>query len=109
MSLKPCPECGHSVSSQATRCPSCGVRLRKPRRGIFGVVAKYSFILFNVLMIAWIWGALSGTGDLMAGRSEAEQAGVVAGTAISVFAILVLWVLGDVILGMLTFFTRVKE
>ncbi len=29
MALKPCHECGHNVSSEATKCPHCGVQLKE--------------------------------------------------------------------------------
>ena len=38
MPLINCPECSHSVSDKALDCPSCGARLRKPKRGFFGKI-----------------------------------------------------------------------
>lgn len=35
--LRPCPDCGHSISDLAEACPSCGRPLRAaaPREGLF--------------------------------------------------------------------------
>ncbi|MFH4294631.1 zinc-ribbon domain-containing protein, partial [Acinetobacter baumannii] len=46
MPLINCPECNHSVSDKALDCPSCGARLMKPKRGFFGKIFKWLFILF---------------------------------------------------------------
>ncbi|WP_323139734.1 zinc-ribbon domain-containing protein [Acinetobacter baumannii] len=43
MPLINCPECNHSVSDKALDCPSCGARLRKPKRGFFGKIFKWLF------------------------------------------------------------------
>ncbi|HHB1543773.1 zinc-ribbon domain-containing protein [Acinetobacter baumannii] len=44
MPLINCPECNHSVSDKALDCPSCGARLRKPKRGFFGKIFKWLFL-----------------------------------------------------------------
>jgi len=38
VALKPCSECGHSVSRSAHNCPSCGHPLRTPRKWLGWVV-----------------------------------------------------------------------
>ncbi|MBM2575203.1 hypothetical protein JQC91_02695 [Jannaschia sp. Os4] len=110
MAMTTCAECGHDVSTKATKCPSCGARLRKPRRGFFGSLFKWAFILFNVLMAVWIisyWSDLSEmSGDL---SSEAERAGAAVGGTIGSGVLLILWVIGDIILGLLVLFTRPRD
>ena len=49
-----CRSCGNNVSKKAFDCPHCGHPLRKPRRGFFGVIFKWSLILFNLWMLAWL-------------------------------------------------------
>jgi len=109
MALIDCSECNAQVSDRATRCVACGFQLQKPRRGFFGVIFKWLFILFNILMALWFVSAIGITGDtLKEMHSEAEQAGAAIGTAIGFSMILGLWVVGDVILGILVLFTRPK-
>lgn len=108
MALMKCPECSSEVSDTATRCPSCGVQLRKPRRRGFGKFVKWVFILFNILMIIWLIVGFSSATEGYEQMSEAQQAGTAIGTTIGVGLILGIWAAGDVILGMFVFFTRPK-
>lgn len=45
MALIECPECFEQVSDKAGKCPHCGARIRKLRRGIFGTLIKWLFIV----------------------------------------------------------------
>lgn len=54
MAMIKCPECSADVSDSALKCPSCGVQLRKPKRGFFGKLVKWGFIGFNILMAIWL-------------------------------------------------------
>jgi hypothetical protein len=108
MAIISCPECKNSVSDTALKCPSCGTQLRKPKRGFFGKVFKFSFIAFNFLMAIWaVAGFNSATKDFNS-LSGAEQAGAAVGTGIGMAMVLILWVLGAIILGMFVLFTRPK-
>lgn len=103
MALVSCPECRKEVSDSALRCPSCGKQLRKPRRSIFGVLIKWLFILFNIFMIYALFKGLGGTGEVINNAtSEAERAGA----GLGMMAIGTIWVIGDVVIGMLVFLTR---
>lgn len=107
MSAIACPSCSQTVSPKAFDCPNCGHPLRKPKRGFFGKLFKWSLIGFNALMLAWlIGGSMAATEVANTATSEAEQAGAAIGTAIGVGMILVLWVIGDIILGLATLLTR---
>lgn len=109
MAMIKCKECGADVSDAAKTCPSCGVQIRKPKRGAFGQLAKWTFILFNLFMIYAVFSGLVNVGsEYDAGMSEAEQAGFAAGTTVGLGLLLMLWALGDVVLGMLVLFTRPK-
>ena len=57
MAMIKCPECSADVSDSALKCPSCGVQLRKPKRGFFGKLVKWGFIGFNILMAIWPYAA----------------------------------------------------
>lgn len=77
------------------------------KRGFFGKLIKWSFILFNILMVIWVVSAFGSAGEAIDGMtSDAERAGAAIGTTIGVAFILAIWGFGAFILGMLTFFTR---
>ena len=110
MALINCSECNAQVSDRATKCVACGVQLRKPKRGFFGTIFKWVFVIFNILMAWWFFSAIGITGDaLNSARSDAEQAGAAIGSALGFSMILGLWAVGDIILGILVLFTRAKQ
>lgn len=77
------------------------------KRSIFGKFIKWTFILFNLLMVAWLfsyWGTLGDISD-KAG-SDAGRAGVAVGGTVASGMIIFIWMAGAVILGIITMFTR---
>ncbi|WP_280565117.1 hypothetical protein [Chromohalobacter sp. 48-RD10] len=108
MALVACPECEHEVSDSALKCSQCGKQLRKLKRGAFGKLCKWSFILFNVLMIVWLFSYWGDLGSMTSG-SEAEKAGAAVGGALGTGMIVTTWAFGDIILGLFVLFTRPKE
>jgi uncharacterized paraquat-inducible protein A len=106
MALINCKECNAEVSDQAWNCPKCGVKLRNPKRSIFGVIIKYRFILFNLLMLWWFVTGV-GTASKSIHASDSEAAAI--GTGIGAMFIIGIWVAGDVILGLMTLLTRPKR
>ncbi|MFY0480424.1 hypothetical protein [Achromobacter marplatensis] len=107
MALIACRECKTAVSDQALKCPSCGFQLRKPKRSFIGKLFKLLFIAFNILMAFWLVTGMGAAGEqISSATSEAGRAGATIGTGIGAFMVLTLWVIGDVILGALVFFTR---
>ena len=108
MAMINCPECSSEVSDSAMKCPSCGVQLRKPKRGFFGKLVKYSFIVFNVLMVLWLVGGMGAATEGMDAMSEAEKAGTAVGAGLGMAVVLSIWVFGDIILGLFVLFTRPK-
>lgn len=108
MALVACPECSTQVSDGAFKCPSCGFALKKPKRGFFGKLFKWGFILFNALMLWWMIGGMSAASKHTTGLSGAEQTGAAVGMGIGFTFILGIWVVGDIILGMFVLFTRPK-
>lgn len=110
MALIACPECNTQVSDTAFKCTSCGYTIKKPKRGFFGKTFKWLFILFNILIVIWLFSAIGGTADVVnTATSEAEKAGAAVGTAIGMSMLLMFWAVGDVILGALVLFTRPKS
>ena len=110
MTLINCPECQTAVSDAALKCPACGVQLRKPKRGFFGKLFKWSFIGFNLLMVLWLFSYWGSVGDLAnTAGSDAEIAGTAIGGAIGTSILFSLWVSGDIIIGLLVMFTRPKS
>jgi hypothetical protein len=85
------------------------VQLRKPVRGFFGKLVKWSFILFNILMIVWLIGGVGSATKGMDAMNQTEKAGATIGTGIGAMLIVVIWVLGDIILGLFVLFTRPKS
>lgn len=107
MALTSCRECGSQVSDTALKCPQCAFQLRKPKRGIFGKLFKWAFILFNILMVIWIIAGLASTSDITA-TTDAEKAGAAIGTTLGLGFLVGIWVVGDIILGLFVLFTRPK-
>jgi hypothetical protein len=109
MALTKCPECSAEVSDSAFKCPKCGVQLRKAVRSFFGKLVKWGFICFNILMIIWMIGGVGSATKNMDAMNQTEKAGAAIGTGIGAMLIAVIWVLGDIILGLFVLFTRPKS
>jgi len=84
------------------------IQLRKLKRGFFGKLIKWSFIIFNVIMVFWLFGGVNEATEGMEHLDKASQAGTAIGTGIAAMMIITIWVVGDIILGMLVLFTRPK-
>ncbi|MGD9662257.1 MAG: hypothetical protein AB7U63_13380 [Porticoccaceae bacterium] len=78
-------------------------------RSAFGKVMKWLFIGFNVLMLIWMFSAMSAIGSIDAPANSAEQAGQAIGAGLGFTFLLFIWGLGDIILGMFELFTRRKK
>ncbi len=110
MAMTTCKECNAQVSDQATKCVNCGARLKKPKRGFFGKLAKWSLIGFNVLMVIWLFSYFGDVGEYInETESSAEQTGAAIGGTIGTGMILMVWVLGDIILGLWALLTRPRD
>jgi len=79
-------------------------------RSAFGKLVKWVFIIFNVLMLIWVIAGFGVAGDSMDQTvNEAERAGAAIGSTIGIGLIIMLWALGDVILGIMVLLTRRKK
>lgn len=86
------------------------VRREVSDRTTFGKLVKWIFIGFNVFMVVWLIAGFGAASDSMQNTvNEAERAGAAIGTTIGMGMIIVLWALGDIILGMFVLFTRRKK
>ncbi len=109
MAIIKCKECDKDVSDSAFKCPSCGVQLKKPKRGFLGKFFKWLLILFNILMVIWLFSVLGATGDAInSAVTEAEKTGTAIGATIGTGILLSIWVMGDIILGLFVLLTRPK-
>lgn len=110
MALINCEECRTEISDTALDCPKCGKRLKKLQRSVLGKLIKYSFIGFNILMIYSLLKGMSKASDsIVQTTNEVEKAGAVIGTGLGAMMIVFIWISGDIILGLLTLFTRPKK
>lgn len=110
MAMINCPECKEEVSDSALKCPKCGYQINKPTRSIFGKIIKWGFIIFNVIMLMWvIAGGGTASDAVNSAGSDAEAAGAAIGSALGMGMLFVLWVVGDIILGIFVLFTRPKS
>lgn len=109
MAMIKCKECDEEVSDSAARCPKCGYQINKPKRGIFGKIIKWSFILFNFIMLWWLIGGVGANIDTMEAMDGATKTGAAIGTGLGAMMIMFIWLVGDIILGLFVLFTRPKS
>lgn len=81
------------------------IRKERYQRGPFGKLVKWTFIAFNVVMLLWFASYLA-TVSGMETHGKAEQVGAAIGITIGVSMLLMLWAMGDVVLGLFVLFTR---
>ena len=101
MAMIKCPECEKEISDQTYKCPNCGVVIKKPKRGITGIVFKTLFILFNAIMILWVisvWSLSSGDPEVDMGVAKAMGTGM----------LLFIWLIVGLPLGIMNYITRPK-
>ena len=79
----------------------------KPNRSLVGNVFKWRFIIFNVLMIVWIFSIGSETGDAIdESESEFDEDVNAAAGGIAMTMVCGVWFIGAVIFGMLAMVTK---
>lgn len=112
-----CPNCHARVSTRALFCPDCHGRLRPPPRDLAAPVFRWSFIIFNVLMVCWTaFYAVTGRTTLKApeiptdsGLDPAAAAGTPIAGEMGLGFLVMLWALGFIVLGICAAFTRFKR
>ena len=107
MAMIKCPECSAEVSDSAFDCPKCAATLKKPTRTFFGKIIKWLFISFNIIMLLWIVSGVMTTGEMLdSAESGAEEIGTAIGAGLGAIFLFSIWVVGDIIIGMIFLFTR---
>ena len=84
------------------------VRREIRRRGVFGHVFKWIFILFNILMLLWLVSYWNTVAPMLSQGSEPARAGSAIGATVGTGFLVFFWAAGALILGLLTMFTRGK-
>ncbi|MBQ7150642.1 MAG: hypothetical protein IJR94_00125, partial [Synergistaceae bacterium] len=92
----------------AMKCPQCGRELRKPQRGLFGKIFLWVFYIFNAFMLLWVIGGYMSASEIQT-TTEAERIGASIGTGLGLSMLFGLWVVGDIITGLLALMTRPKS
>jgi hypothetical protein len=85
------------------------IRREIRKRGFFGQLFKWAFILFNLAMGWWLfsyWATLGG--HLNKAADEYSRAGAFIGGTIGTGLILFFWLAGTVIIGLFALLTRGK-
>jgi hypothetical protein len=80
------------------------------QRSFVGKLFKWAFIGFNFLMLWWMGDYLVHISNVYStAGSDAGRAGASIGAFMGLSAIIMLWMLGDIILGLMVLFTRGKK
>jgi hypothetical protein len=86
------------------------VRKEVSDRSAFGKFVKWIFIEFNVLMLLWAIVGINATSEVSSTAiNDAERAGAAIGATIGMGLVIMLWALGDIILGIFVLLTRRKK
>ena len=75
----------------------------------FGKFIKWVFIGFNVLMLIWMFSAMGVIVGMDAPSNSAEEAGQAIGAGIGFTFLLIIWGLGDMVLGIFVLITKRKK
>jgi hypothetical protein len=92
---------GHSLTGIAMSI----IRTEKRERSFAGKMIKWAFIGFNFLMVVWVILGFYSVSKIQT-HSVVEQIGTGIGAAVGFTFVLMLWALGDLILGVLVLVTR---
>jgi hypothetical protein len=84
------------------------VRTEHRKRGFFGFVFKWVFVLFNIFMLICLIAGIANVGGTPP-MNEAEKAGQAVGLVIGVGLIMSIWGAGALILGLFVMLTRGKK
>ena len=86
------------------------IRIETRKRGVFGTLMWWLFLLFNLVMVAWTTYGCAVIGSDIEGATEApEQAGAIIGGGLAIGMILSIWFFGAIILGLIVALTRGKK
>lgn len=86
------------------------VTIETRKRGLFGKIFKWTFIIFNLVMPIWLVSYWATVGETMKQvGSEAARTGATIGATLGTGFIVFFWAAGAIVLGLFTMFTRGKK
>ena len=85
--------------------------VERRKRGPFGWTVAVLFLVFNGLMAWWFVDSVGGTaGSNTSTPNQAQPEGAAAlGTGFDATMILIIWVVGGLVLGLMTYLTRSRK
>ncbi|MDY7393760.1 hypothetical protein UMM65_00760 [Aureibaculum sp. 2210JD6-5] len=109
MTIKTCNKCGAQVKDALENCPECGTSLQDSNRS-YKKVILFVLILFNVLMLAWALSGIGGSAELVEGANTAVSENIAEeSTFLGGSMMAIIWVIGDIVLGVLYFMSGKKR
>lgn len=86
------------------------IRTEIRQRSAFGKIVKWSFIIFNIVMLVSMLSYCSTIGGAMeSAAGDAEKAGTAIGATLGSGLLMGIWGFGALILGIFTLLTRGKK
>lgn len=87
------------------------VRTEVRKRGFFGKLFMVLFVIFNLLMLAWLISYWVQVAPMVTQKPEhsAAQTGAALGATLGTGFLIAFWAAGDIILGLLAFLSRGKK
>ena len=85
------------------------IRTEKRKRGFFGWLFLILFLLFNGLMVVWLFSYWSAVLPTATTGSEAGRVGAAIGTTLGTGFIISIWTCGSIVLGLFVLFTRGRK
>lgn len=77
------------------------------KRGFFGKIFKWLFVIFNIAMLFWVIAYLGSIGGMVEGAAnDAEATGAAIGGTLGAGLLIFVWTAGAIILGLFTIMTR---
>ncbi len=99
MELVSCQRCKALVNKAVlNKCQSCGHPLKGPKRAIMKKIIKLKLIIFNLIMVYWLF-----TGGVMFITHHAYRIGLPLIAGVAMFTLGIIWVIGLLLLGLLLY------
>lgn len=84
--------------------------VERRKRGPFGWTVAIFFVGFNGLMAWWFVDAMTEAAQVVTGATnQTESEGATLGPGIGTMMILIIWGVGSIVLGAMTYFTRFRR
>lgn len=85
------------------------IRTEKRKRGIFGTIVWWAFLAFQALMALVLYHAITGAADVAQTATDAGgRAGAAIGGTLAAGFLLMVWLIGSLILGIIVLLSRGK-